>query len=140
MKSFGLFTAFMDRYDVKERLVGYHSYIMAKKEKLLLYNRLTTQNFDQCTSCPAEHENSSMKWGEMEVNPQQNMHQTVHTINKKPNSRLIVKEGHDAKNLDATQNWSVTNTNKFVTKYAEGMISFQWSRCGLYMIVIESGG
>jgi hypothetical protein len=36
---------------------------MAKKEKLLLYKRSTTRNVDQFTSCPAEHENLSMKWG-----------------------------------------------------------------------------
>jgi hypothetical protein len=103
----------MDRPDGKERLSECHSYIidiykavtwMANKKKLLLYNRLTTRNLYQCNSCPAEHENSSMQWGEMVVNPQQHMHQAVHTINKKSNSRFIVKEGHDAKNLDATQN------------------------------------
>jgi hypothetical protein len=77
---------------------------IAKKEKLLFYNRLTTRNSDQCTSCPAEHENSLMMRGEMVLNPQQHMHQSVHTINKKSNSRSTVKEGHDAKNLDATQN------------------------------------
>jgi hypothetical protein len=38
---------------------------MAKKENLLFYKSLATINVDQCTSCPAEHENSSMKWGEM---------------------------------------------------------------------------
>jgi hypothetical protein len=65
---------------------------MAKKEKLLFYNRLTTINFDQCTSCPAEQENSSIKWVYMDVNPQQHMHQAVHTINKKSNSRFTVKE------------------------------------------------
>jgi hypothetical protein len=108
---------------------------MQKKEKLLLYNRLTTWNFDQCTLCPAEHENSSMKWGEIVVTPQQYMHQTVHTINKKSNSRFTVKEGHGAKNLDATQNWSITNINEFVSQYAEGMISFQWSRHSLYMSI-----
>jgi hypothetical protein len=100
LKSFSLFTAFMDRPDVKERLSEYHSYVMdtyiavtwmAKKEKLLFYNRLTTRNVDQCTSCPAEHENFSIKWGEMVVNPQQHMHQSVHTINKKSNSRFTVK-------------------------------------------------
>jgi hypothetical protein len=74
-----------------------------------------------------------MKWGEMVVNHQQKMHQKLHTINNKYNSRFTVKEGHDAKNLDATQNWSVTNTNKSVSKYAEGVISFQWSRRGLYI-------
>jgi hypothetical protein len=94
---------------------------MEKKEKLLFYNRLTTRNFDQCTSCPAEHENSSMKWGEMVVNPKQHMHQAVHTINKNSSSRFTVKEGHDAKKIDATQNWSATKTNLFISKYAEGM-------------------
>jgi hypothetical protein len=139
-KSFGLFTAFVEQPDVMQRRGECHSYIrdtyiaitwMAKKEKLLLYNRLTTRHFDQCTSCPAEHENSSMKWGEMVVNHQHHLHQTVHTINKKSNSRFIVKEGRDVKNLDATQNWSITKTNQFVLKYAEGVISFQWSRHGL---------
>jgi hypothetical protein len=71
----------------------------------------------------------------MLVNPQQDMHQTVHTINKKSNSRFTVKEGHDANNLDATQNWSVINTNEFVSKYAGTMISFQWSRRGLYLSI-----
>jgi hypothetical protein len=104
---------------------------MAKKEKLLLDNRLTTRNFDQCTSCPAEHENSSTKWGEMVVNPQQHMHQAVHTINKKSNSIFTVKEGHDAKNIDATQNWSATKTNLFISKYTEGMIAFQWNKHSL---------
>jgi hypothetical protein len=61
LKSFSLFTAFMDRHDVKEQLCECHTYVMdtyiavtwmAKKEKLLFYNRLTTRNFDQCTSCP----------------------------------------------------------------------------------------
>jgi hypothetical protein len=108
-KSFGLFTTFMERPDAMQQLGEWNSYIMntyiaitwmAKKEKLLLYNRLTTRNFDQCTSCPAEHEHSSMKWGKI-LN---NLHQTVHTINKKSNSRFIVKEGHDEKKLDATQN------------------------------------
>jgi hypothetical protein len=124
-KSFGFFTDFLERPDVMQRLGECHSYIMdtyiaitwmAKKEKLLLYNRLTTRNFDQCTSCPAEHENSSMNWGEMVVNPQQHLHKTVHTINKKSNSRFIVKEGHNAKNVDAPQNWSITKTNQFVSK------------------------
>jgi hypothetical protein len=113
LNSFSLFTEFMDRPGVKEQLGECHSYVMdtyiavtwiAKKEKLVLYNRLTTRNVDRCTSCPAEHENSSMKWGEMVVNPQQHMHQAVHTINKKSNSRFTVKEGHDAKNPDTTQN------------------------------------
>jgi hypothetical protein len=110
----------------------------AKKEKLLFYNRLTTRNFNQCTSCLAEHENSSMKWGEMVVNPQQHMHQAVHTINKKSNSRFTGKEGHDAKTLDATQNWSATKTNLFISKYAEGMIAFQWNKHSLYMSIIIS--
>jgi hypothetical protein len=91
----------------------------------------------QCTSCPAEHENSSIKWGEMVVNPQQHMHQAVHTINKKFNSRFTVKEGHDAKNLDATQNWSATKANEFISKCAEGMIAFQWSR--LLRLVSSAG-
>jgi hypothetical protein len=77
---------------------------MKKKEKLLIHNRLTTRNFDQCTLCPDEHENVSMKWGEMVVNPQQHMYQTVHTINKNSNSRFTVKEFRGATNLDATQN------------------------------------
>jgi hypothetical protein len=51
-KSFGLFTAFMEQPDVTQRLEECHSSIMdtyiaitwmAKKEKLLLYNRLTTR-------------------------------------------------------------------------------------------------
>jgi hypothetical protein len=72
VKSFSFFMAFMDRPDVRVRLGECHSYVMdtyiavtwrAKKEKLLFYNTLTTRNFDQCTSCPAENENSSMKWG-----------------------------------------------------------------------------
>jgi hypothetical protein len=147
MKSFGLFTVFMDRPDVKERLGKYHSYIletyiaknwMANKEKLLLYNRLSIWNFNQYTLCPAEHEKSSMKWGEMVVNPQQHIHQTVHTINKKSNSRFTVKEGHDANNLDATHNWFIINTYECVSKYAEGRISFQWSQPCLYMIIIIS--
>jgi hypothetical protein len=134
VKSFALLTAFMNIPDVKECMGECNCYIvetyientwMQKKEKLLLYNRLTTRNFDQCTSCPAKHENSSMKWVEMVLNLQQHMHQTVHTINKKYNSRFTVKEGHDAKNLDATHNWSITNNNDFISKYAEGMISFQ---------------
>jgi hypothetical protein len=76
-----------------------------------------------------------MKWGEMVMNPQHHMHQTVYTINKKSNSRLTVKEGHDAKNLDVNQNWSVINTNEFVSKYEAGVISFQWSQSGLYMSI-----
>jgi hypothetical protein len=108
---------------------------MAKKEKLPVYNRLRTRNFDQCTSCPAEHENSSMKWGEMVVNPQQNIFQAVHTINKKSNSRFTVQEGYDAKNLDATQNWSATKTNEFISKYSEGMIACQWKKCSLCMSI-----
>jgi hypothetical protein len=144
LKSFSLCTTFMDRPDIKERLGECHSYVMdtyiaftwmAKKEKLLFYNRLTTRNFDQCTSCPAGHENSSMKWGEMVVNPQQHMHQAVHTINKKSNSRFTVKKGRDAKNLDATQNWSATKTNEFISKYAEGVIAFQWNKYSLYMSI-----
>jgi hypothetical protein len=72
LNSFSLFTAFMARPDFKERLGECHSYVidtykafiwMSKKEKILFFNRLTTRNFDQCTSCPAEHENSPMKWG-----------------------------------------------------------------------------
>jgi hypothetical protein len=74
----------------------------------------------------------------MVANPQQYMHQTIHTINKKSDSRLTVKEGRDAKSLDATQNWSICNTNEFVSTYVDGMISFQWSRCGLYMSFIIS--
>jgi hypothetical protein len=89
---------------------------MVKKENHLFYNRLTTRNFDQCTSSPPENENSSMKWGETGVNPQQHMNQAVHAIKKKSNSRFTVKEGHDAKNLNATQNWSATKTNLFISK------------------------
>jgi hypothetical protein len=135
----------MDRPDVKVQLGECHSYVMdtyiavtwmAKKEKLLFYNRLTTSNFDQCNSCPTEHENSSMKWGEMVVNTQQHMHQAVHTINKKSNSRLTVKEGHDANNLGAIQNWSATKTNLFISKYAERMIDFQLNKHSLYMSII----
>jgi hypothetical protein len=111
---------------------------MAKKEKLLFYNRLTTRNFDQYTSCPAEHENSSMKWGEMVVNPQQHMYQAVHTISKKSNYRFTVTEGHNAKNLDATQHWSATKTKLFISKYAEGVIAFQWIKSSLYMRIIIS--
>jgi hypothetical protein len=53
LKSFSLFTAFMDRSDVKVRLGECHSYVMdtyiavtwmAKKENLLFYNRLTNRN------------------------------------------------------------------------------------------------
>jgi hypothetical protein len=144
LKSFSLFATFMDRPDVKECRGECESYVMdtyisvtwmTKKEKLLLYNRLLTINFNQCTSCPAEHENSSMKWGDMVVNPQQRMYQAVHTINKNPNSRLTSKEGHDAKNLDATQHWSATKTNLFIYKYAEGVIAFQWNKRSLYMII-----
>jgi hypothetical protein len=131
LKSFSVFTAFMNQPDVKARLGECHSYIMdtciakswmQKKEKLLLYIRLTAWNFDQCTLCQAKHKNASMKWGEMVVNHQQHMHQTVHTINKKSNSRFTVKEGHDANNLDATQNWSITNNNESVSTYSEGVI------------------
>jgi hypothetical protein len=147
LNSFSLFTAFMDRSDIKARLGECHSYVMdtyiavtwmAKKEKLLFHNRLTTRNFYQCTSCPAEHEHSSMKWGYMVVNPQQHMHQAVHTINKKSNSRFTVKDGHDAKNLGATQNGSATKTNLFISKYTEGMIAFQWNKRSLYMSIIIS--
>jgi hypothetical protein len=74
-----------------------------------------------------------MNWGEMVVNPQQHMHQAVHTINKKSNWRFTLKEGRDANNLDATQNWSATKTNEFISKYAEGVIAFQWNKCSLYM-------
>jgi hypothetical protein len=103
----------MDRPDVKERLGACRSRVMdnytavkwmAKKKKLIFYNRLTTRNVDQCTSCPAEHENSSMKWGDFFVNLQQHIHQAVYTINKKSNSRFTVKEGHDANSLGSTQN------------------------------------
>jgi hypothetical protein len=130
----------MDRPDVKERLGEHHSYVMdtyiavtwmAKKETLIFYNRLMTRNFGQCTSCPAEHEDSSMKWGDIVVNPKQHMHQAVHTINKKSNSIFTTKEGHDAKNLDTTQNWSTTKTNEFISKYAERMITFQWNKLSL---------
>jgi hypothetical protein len=100
---------------------------MAKKEKLQFYNRLMTRKFDQCTSCPAEDEKSSMKWGD----------RAVHTINKKSNSRFTVKEGHDAKNLDATQHWS-SKKNLFISKYAEGMIALQWNKRSLYMSIIIS--
>jgi hypothetical protein len=70
LKSFSFFTAFIARPDVKERIGECNNYVMdtyitvtckAKNEKLLLYNRSTTRNFDQCTSCPAEHENLSIK-------------------------------------------------------------------------------
>jgi hypothetical protein len=52
LKSFLLFTSFMDRPDVKEQLGECHSYVMdtyiaviwmAKKEKLLFYKRLMTK-------------------------------------------------------------------------------------------------
>jgi hypothetical protein len=56
----------------------------------------------------------------MVVNPQQHMHQTVHTINKKSDSIFTLEEGHYANNVDATQNWSVTSTHQFISKYAEG--------------------
>jgi hypothetical protein len=79
-----------------------------------------------------------MKLGEMVVNTHQHMHKTVHTINRKSNSRFTVKEGHDDKNLVETHNWSNTNTNEFVSKYAEGMISIQWSRRGLYTSILIS--
>ena len=144
LKSFALFNAFMSHEDVKEVLGEAHSYIMdiyitktwlQKKDKLALYKRVNVRNFDQCTSCPAEHDNSSMKWGEMVVNPQQHMHKTADTINKKSNSRFAMKEGHDAKALNATQMWSLTATNQLVSKYAEGMISFQWCKKDLYMSI-----
>jgi hypothetical protein len=61
----------------------------------------------------------------MIVNPQQHVYQAVHTINKKSNSRFTVKEGRDADNLDATQNWSTTKTTEFISKYTEGMIAFE---------------
>jgi hypothetical protein len=137
----------MDLPDFKEQIGECHSYVMntyiavtwiAKKENILFYNRLTTINFDQCTSCPAEHEKSSMEWGEIVVNLQQHMHQAVHTINKNSNSRFTVKEGHDAKNLDTTQNWSATKANFFISKYTEGMIAFQWNKFSLYMSIIIS--
>jgi hypothetical protein len=108
---------------------------MVKKEKLLYYNRLTTINVDQCTSCPAEHKNSLMHQGEMVVNPQEYIHQTEHTINKKPNSSFTVKEVHNAKNLDATQNWSATKTNGFISKYTEWIIAFQCNKHSLYMSI-----
>jgi hypothetical protein len=73
--------------------------------------------------------------GRMDVKPQQHMHQAFHTINKKSNSIFTVKEGHDAKNLDATQNWSATKTNLFISKYAEGMIAFQWNKLSIYMSI-----
>jgi hypothetical protein len=76
-----------------------------------------------------------MKWGEMVVNPQQRMHQAVHTINKKSNSRFTVKDGLDAKNMDATQKWPTTQTNEFISKYAEGSIAFQWNKCNIYMSI-----
>jgi hypothetical protein len=66
------------------------------------------------------------------------MYQIIHTINKKSNSRFTMNEGHDATHLDVAQNWSVTNTNEFVSKYTEGMISFKWSRRGLCMSIIIS--
>jgi hypothetical protein len=75
-----------------------------------------------------------MKWGEMVVNPRQHMYQTVHTLNKKSISRFTVKEGYDAKNLDATQNGYITKTNEFIW-----MIALQWNKHGLYMnIIIKS--
>jgi hypothetical protein len=72
----------------------------------------------------------------MVVNHQQHMHQNVHTINKKSNSRFTVKEGHNTNNLDATQNWSLIKTNEFISKYADRMIAFQWNKHGLYMSII----
>jgi hypothetical protein len=74
----------------------------------------------------------------MVMNSQQNMHQAFYTINKKYNSRFTVKDGHDAKNINATQNWSTTKTNEFISRYAEGMIASQWSRRSLYMSIIIS--
>jgi hypothetical protein len=71
----------------------------------------------------------------MVVNHQQHMHQTVHTINKKLNSRFTVKEVHYTNNLDASHSWYVTNTNEFVSKYAEGIIAFQWNKYSLYIII-----
>jgi hypothetical protein len=142
-KPLSLFTTFMYRPDVQEQLGECHSYVMdtyiavtwmTKKETLLLYNRLKTINVDQCTSCPAEHENSSMKCGEMVVNPQQHMHQAVHIINKKSNSIFTVKECHGEKNLDATQNWSTTKRNYFISKYSLGVIAFQCNKCSLYTV------
>jgi hypothetical protein len=71
LKSFALFTDFKNLPDIKEQLGECHSYIMytyiaitwvVKKEKLLLYNRLTAGNFDQCASLSAEHETASMNW------------------------------------------------------------------------------
>jgi hypothetical protein len=129
LKSFGLFTAFMERTDAMQRLGECHSYIidtyidiiwMEKKEKLLMYNRLTKMHFDQCTSCTSEHENSFMKWGEMVVNPQQHLHQTVHKINKKSNSKFIVKESHDAKKMDATHIWSITKKRSLYRNVLRG--------------------
>jgi hypothetical protein len=79
-----------------------------------------------------------MKWGEMVVDPQQHIYQAVHTINKKSNLRFTEKEGQDANNLDATQNWSATKTNLLISKYAEGVIAFQWNTQSLYMIIIIS--
>jgi hypothetical protein len=70
------------------------------------------------------------------VNHQQHMNKTVHTINKKSNSKFTLQEGHDTNNLDATQNWSLTKTNEFISKYAEGVIAFQWNKKSLYMSVI----
>jgi hypothetical protein len=47
----------------------------------------------------------------------------------------MVKEGQDVTNLDATQNWSVTNTDEFLSTYAERVISFQWYTRGLCMSI-----
>jgi hypothetical protein len=74
----------------------------------------------------------------MVVNPQQHMHKTLHTIYNKSNPRFTMKEGYNAKNLDAAQNWSVTKTNEFISKYAEGVITFQWNKRSLYMSIIIS--
>jgi hypothetical protein len=46
-----------------------------------------------------------------------------------------VKESHNAKNLDTTQNRSATKTNLFISKYAEGMIAFRWNKHSLYMSI-----
>jgi hypothetical protein len=144
LKLLSLFTAFMDRPDVKERLGECHIYVMdtyidvtwmEKKEKLLFYNRLTTRNVDQCTSCPAEHENSSMKWGEMVVNLQKHMHQAVHTINKKSNSRFTVRKAMVQRILTPHKIGPTPKQIEFISKYAERMISFQWNKCSLYMSI-----
>jgi hypothetical protein len=74
-------------------------------------------------------------WEEMVVNTQQHINQAVHTINKKSNSRCTVKEGHDAKNIGATKNWSTTKTKLCMSKYAEGIIAFQWKERSPYMSI-----